>query len=56
MSHSLDEKAFRELLRACAALPLPEDVYFENDFLTHVLETVLNLQMLRVLEHYGRGG
>jgi hypothetical protein len=47
MNHALDEQEFRDLLRACAALPLPDDVYADNDFVTDLLETVLNFQMLR---------
>jgi hypothetical protein len=28
-------------------LPIPEDIYVENDFVMDIIETVLNLRMLR---------
>jgi hypothetical protein len=42
-----EEKAFLKLLEVCARLPIPEDIYAENDFVMDVIETVLNLRMLR---------
>ena len=47
MSQTVDQRVFRDLLKACAALPVPEDVYAENDFLADVLETVLNFRLRR---------
>ncbi len=46
-NYTIGHRVFRDLLKACAALPVPQDIYAKNDFVADVLETVLNFQMRR---------